>query len=58
VAADVWVYGYGVDEASFACLASCVGFDIFAVEELETVHPHFLDVAGVYPAVAVGGFFL
>jgi hypothetical protein len=58
VAADIWVYGHGVDEASLASLASFVGFDVFAVEELEAVHPHFFDVAWVYPAVAVGGFFL
>jgi hypothetical protein len=48
VAADVWVYGDGVDEA----------FLVLAVEELEAVHPHFFDVPGVDPTVGVGGFFL
>jgi hypothetical protein len=48
VAADVGVHGHGVDEA----------FLVLAVEELEAVHPHFFDVAGVDPAVGIGGFFL
>jgi hypothetical protein len=58
VAADVWVHCYGVDEASLTFLASCVGFNVLAVEELEAIHPHFFDVARVDPAVAVRGFLL
>ena len=27
---------------------------VLAVEELEAVHPHLLDVTGVHPAMAVG----
>lgn len=58
VAADVRVYGDGVDEASFAFFASFLGFYVFAVKVLKPVHPHLFDVPRVYPAVAVRGFFL
>lgn len=44
MAADIRVHGDRVHEALF----------VLAVEELEPVHPHFLDVARVHPAVAVG----
>jgi hypothetical protein len=45
---DVWMYSDRIHEP----------FLVLAVKELESIHPHFFNVAGVYPAVAVGGFFL
>jgi hypothetical protein len=44
MAAHIRVHRHGIHEALV----------VFAVEELEPVHPHLLDVARVHPAVAVG----
>jgi len=43
VAANIRVHRHGIHET----------FIVLAVEELESVHPHFFDVARIHPAMAV-----